>query len=224
VHYLIYKITNKLDNKIYVGKHKTEDKDDDYFGSGKLLKRAVKKHGKENFTKEIMCECDSLEQMNQIEAAIVDEEFIARDDTYNLSLGGEGGWEYVNANGLSGSTNNLTNQKWRDAMVICCKNMHQKYMELIYTDENFRREHARLVKEGIAKSSFSWRGRKHTAVACAKMASHDRAGEKCPSFGMMWTNNGVSNRKIKKTEPMLSGYVKGRLGQLFVKKKISLSV
>jgi group I intron endonuclease len=50
----IYKITNNINGKVYVGKQSTNRKN--YYGSGKLIKQAIKKYGIENFTKEIICE------------------------------------------------------------------------------------------------------------------------------------------------------------------------
>lgn len=96
--YLIYKITNTINNKIYIGKHQTKDKNDDYMGSGKLLLKAINKYGIDKFKKEILFECNSEEEMNQKEAEIVDDEFVARIDTYNVKLGGQGGWDFCNNN------------------------------------------------------------------------------------------------------------------------------
>jgi hypothetical protein len=94
-HYIIYKTTNNINNKIYIGKHQTNNLDDGYLGSGKYLKNAIKKYGKENFTREILHYCTSLEELNEKEAEIVNASFVLRDDTYNLALGGEGGNKYI---------------------------------------------------------------------------------------------------------------------------------
>ena len=54
---IIYKITNTINGKIYIGKYQGNNFNN-YWGSGKILKNAYKKYGRENFTKEIIYECD----------------------------------------------------------------------------------------------------------------------------------------------------------------------
>lgn len=95
-HYLIYQITNNVNDKIYIGKHETFNIDDDYFGSGKLLTRAQNKYGLENFTKTILFECANQEEMNLLEKYVVTPDFCQRKDVYNIMEGGAGGWAYVN--------------------------------------------------------------------------------------------------------------------------------
>lgn len=91
IYNIIYQITNLINNKIYIGKHITSDLDDDYLGSGKLLLHSIKKYGKDNFKKEILFIFNSEEEMNLKESELVDLKFVQRDDTYNISLGGNGG-------------------------------------------------------------------------------------------------------------------------------------
>ena len=94
-HYLIYQITNNVNGKIYIGKHETFNVDDNYFGSGKYLKRSIKKHGLENFTKTILIELQNREEMNLLEKLVVTPEFCTRKDVYNILEGGHGGWNGI---------------------------------------------------------------------------------------------------------------------------------
>lgn len=89
--YTVYKTTNLINNKIYIGVHETINPNDSYIGSGLQIKRAVKKHGKTNFSKEILFECDNSKEAYLIEFLLVDKEFINRNDTYNIAIGGNGG-------------------------------------------------------------------------------------------------------------------------------------
>ena len=100
-HYLIYKITNTINNKIYIGKHETENINDGYMGSGKHLLRSIYKHGIDKFKKEILYNFDNYNDMNLKEAEIVNEEFINRKDTYNIKLGGQGGLDHINTKHMS---------------------------------------------------------------------------------------------------------------------------
>lgn len=98
----IYKITNLLDGKMYIGKHKTIDLDDGYMGSGIHVSRALQKYGKENFRKEWLMFCEDEEEMNYMERVFVDQTWVDRSDTYNLTLGGEGGSGKGALNGMFG--------------------------------------------------------------------------------------------------------------------------
>lgn|SRR5574343_51289 len=86
-HYL-YKTTNLINGKIYIGVHSTNNLNDGYLGSGSALTKAFKKYGKENFKKEILEWFDWRCEAFNREAEIVNKEFVKRNDVYNSMIGG----------------------------------------------------------------------------------------------------------------------------------------
>lgn len=85
----IYFIRNLENGKTYVGQHTTKNLNDGYFGSGKYLRKAIVKYGKENFNFGIVCFVDLKEDLNEAEKF-----FIAIYETfgkrgYNLTEGGD---------------------------------------------------------------------------------------------------------------------------------------
>jgi group I intron endonuclease len=85
----VYRITNLLNNKIYIGKHSSDRLDDLYYGSGYAIKKSIKKYGKNNFKKEVICICKSEKEWNEKEIFYIKKEnsFI---NGYNMTKGGEG--------------------------------------------------------------------------------------------------------------------------------------
>jgi len=90
-HYLVYKITNNLNGKIYIGQHQTDNLEDGYMGSGKHLLNSIRKNSEINFSKDILFDFDNFEDMNNKEIELVNEKFIKRDDNYNQVVGGSNG-------------------------------------------------------------------------------------------------------------------------------------
>jgi hypothetical protein len=87
--YLIYKITNKVNGKYYIGRHATNNINDDYMGSGIGIKNAIKKYGIENFVKEIITEVPNSDSLWELEKEIVNDSVVKDKMSYNMSYGGK---------------------------------------------------------------------------------------------------------------------------------------
>ena len=91
---IIYKTTNLINGKIYIGKDKINK--DRYFGSGTILKNAIKKYKKKNFKKEILEHCDNEDHLNEREKYWIKKlKSQDRNIGYNIDGGGHGGDVYM---------------------------------------------------------------------------------------------------------------------------------
>lgn len=90
IYHILYQTVNLINGKEYIGVHSTYNLNDGYLGSGVRLKAAIKKYGKANFYKFILKFCESQSEAYILEGELVNEEYLKRDDVYNLMGGGFG--------------------------------------------------------------------------------------------------------------------------------------
>lgn len=188
-HYL-YKITNNLNGKIYIGVHATDNMDDGYMGSGKLIWLALKKYGKANFTKEILQTFDSVQAMYEAESVIVNIAFVKDDNTYNITTGGKCGLE-------------------------CHSEKTKGKIRNIILGYKQTPEHRQASAAGL-KKYFAEHTNWHTGVKLS--AEHKRKisighmGSANGNYGKRWISNNEQQIStfILKTEELPEGWVLGR--------------
>ncbi len=89
----IYKVTNLLNGKMYVGQH--DGSKPAYYASGTVVKRAIRKHGKHSFAREILVEgFFSKEELDALEVEYIEKfhtyAYDYPETGYNYTRGGAG--------------------------------------------------------------------------------------------------------------------------------------
>ena len=172
----IYMTTNLINEKIYIGKYCGRDKS--YLGSGLAFNRAVKKYGKENFSRETLE--DGIEDHNYLcEREIY---WIAFYDSTNPKIG------YNIAKGGKGNFGVIPSDETRKRLSLANKGR-------IVSEETKRKQsenHADFSGEnspnfGKRGKETSMFGRCHTKETKRKQ-SEAQMGEKNHSFGKIRTN------------------------------------
>lgn len=149
MHYFIYETTNTITGIKYIGKHKTDDINDGYLGSGLILSNAIKKYGKNAFVREILFSFDSEEEMNEKERELITLDVCNSDEYYNIALGGQGGCLVLSEN-----------HPKREATIAKIKNAQLENSELL--SERARRQHI--------EKNIGMYGKKHTDETKRKMS------------------------------------------------------
>jgi hypothetical protein len=161
--YLIYKTTNLINEKYYIGCHKTSNLEDGYLGSGKALLESIEKYGKDNFSREILAYCDSEDHMYETEKGIVNEEVVNDRNSYNLKIGGSSNFYYVNKNGLNHSSN-----------------QHLKHAEKLKNDKEYAAQFSEKMSKAMKKKPYVRTEKQKESARLLMMKINERKKSKGP--------------------------------------------
>lgn len=90
--HIIYKTTCIITNKWYIGMHSTDNIEDGYLGSGSILSRSIKKHGRENHTYEILEYLPDRKSLAKREEELLSKELRENSLCMNIRSGGTGNY------------------------------------------------------------------------------------------------------------------------------------
>ncbi len=217
--YTVYCTTNRINGKYYIGVHQTTDLQDGYLGSGKILKRSIAKYGVAAFEKDICQIYGSAKE------AFAKEELLVRVHRrnklcMNLREGGAGGYDYINATGIrSTSVDELNLARVRK----------------LKSDPLFRARFSAATSAGRAKAvltplqiqqraarsrrqqaliALAWKGKHHT-LESRQLMSAKKIGHLNNQFGTCWITDGQLNRKMRRNDPLPTGWKLGRVIKKF---------
>lgn len=212
--YYIYRITNLINGKTYIGQHRYKDLNDSYMGSGKHLRAAQAKYGIENFKKEILVfNISKKEHIDLLEKTFIaaEREKVGAENCYNISDGGQGG---SGTRGKHWKHSEETRQKISDAL----KGRHlseeaKKKLSEAHRGKKLSEEHRRKIRE----NSKGMKGKHHSEESKRRLSeankgkklSEETIRKRSESFkGNCWFNNGKVCIRVKECP---EGFVPGRL-------------
>lgn len=194
-------------------------------GSGKVIRSSIEKYGIENFKKDILETFQDAKSMYAREKELVTEEFLEREDVYNLRRGGTGGFDYINKNKLNGFSDNNVAKKGR---VSADKKLKEKY------GKNWRKVLSELGHNAIKKKYQDNHEYLKVRIECMKYArkyafseesnlkrqktlkkifsgNKHQSGNKNSNYGKHWITDGINNKSVYKNDIIPDGYRKGRV-------------
>lgn len=208
-HYFIYKTTCLVNNKIYIGCHATNNLNDGYLGSGKLLFAAIKKYGKENFAREILETFSNPKDMFDREKILVNEDLISSGVSYNLVVGGSGGFKVQDID------------DWKSKLKAS-RGDRGPFKGSLHSDESKQK----ISEAGKGRPAWNkglpgtWIGKTHSEESKRKISISKKgqsAGEKNPMFGKSavagrkWYNDGNKTYYLFPNDPATITLNLGRL-------------
>jgi len=203
--YIIYKTTNLINGKIYVGQH-CKSEDDGYFGSGKVIKHAIKKYGKENFVRETLEFC-TPDNVDEREVHWIDK-LDARNPEfgYNIQNGGFG-------------RGRLSNQEKQHLSIIMMGNKNPNYgnkwteeqkdkLRQLNLGKKLSKEHKNKISIWNKENGNQFKGKTHSKELREKWSQErkgTRLGEENSFYGK--THSKKSKKLIGASSKLRTKYV-----------------
>jgi hypothetical protein len=204
-HHFIYKTTNLLNDKYYVGMHSTSNLKDGYMGSGKRLRYSIRKYGVENFKLEILEWFDSREALVEGEEQLVNVDLIKDEMCLNLKIGGQGGLVDVEHA-----------RKFKEGSI--------KYNKAQWKNSEYREKVSNVLRNNIKENHRlgkmkydNFKGKSHSDETKKKMSESSKGngvGSSNSQFGTCWITNGNESKKIYKGDLIPLGWNLGRKQKL----------
>ena len=203
IHYL-YKTTCLITGRFYIGIHSTNNLEDGYMGSGKRLRRSIRKYGVNNHEKEILEFFENRELLIEREKEIITPEVLTDKKCMNIQPGGGGGFS------LEQQRNNANKS-----------NEKQKYLrenDIEWVEKKSKKiSHSNLIQyengQREKKHFFDWSGKSHSEETKRKIGeknSTKQIGKNNSQYGTCWITNGIENKKTKKKLNIPQGWYRGR--------------
>lgn len=241
----IYLTTNLVNGMRQIGQHSSPVFDKQYYGSGKLIKQALKKYGTENFKCEVIEQCYSFEELNQKEIFWIDFYHADSDiNFYNIAYGGSNSkyclrgenhpWYNKKHSAESikkmseskcGENNPMygkhhteeTKRKIGNAQIGEKNHMFGKHQDAYWFNKSRSEETKNKISNSRIKNKIASEENNHFYGKHHTQEARSKISE--AQSGRIYVNNGIHNKRIKpdELEDYLScGYAKGRL----IKKKV----
>lgn len=199
MNYIIYKTTNEINGKYYIGCHQTDNINDGYLGSGKHLRYAIKKYGIDNFKFEILYSVLSKEKMFELERNIVNKDLVNDPQSYNLKIGGSGGNPGIVGAFLGRKHSEETKQKIRD----------KRALQIVSAETR-----KKMSANSAMKNNPALRKKVSDTLTGRICSNEHRSRVAGANLGKILINNGVIAKRISKDELAIyknTEWVKGGL-------------
>lgn len=215
----VYKTTNIINGKMYIGQHKSEKFDESYKGSGVILTKALEKYGKSNFKTQIIECCETAEELDDREVYWIARYNASESETfYNVASGCNGSHEY--------STSEITRQRLSEAQTgkrVINKNGRVTYVDsdlldqyladgwslgYNYTEEQMKERIAKFKQTHYSSDTSDWRQKISDSLKSKR-----------------WVNDGINDYSIHVSELedyLAKGYSQGRCTNTWNKDRVCL--